>query len=316
MDRQGRQIRRLGIGLAIGLLVGVAQAAEAPLHAMRWLAPGPGRVRALGERPAECLKRPERQDVYGVEVGRAAFRTPLLLGGQAARAGLSCETCHAGGRANRNFQFPGVSGRPGTADLTTALFSSRRSDGVDNPVPIPDLVGSQPSARAPHDPRGRALETFIQGHVTQAFDGAEPTPAVLAGLAAYVASLTPRACPKTPVETLRAGAFVSDSRRAVAAARGALRSGDHATAAFMASAARAPLGQLYERYDTPSLTADRASLRAADRDLAALAEAARSGDPRTERLLNTWLGQSLAWGAQLERDEPRSLFSRKRLAGL
>ncbi len=116
MDHQGRRSRPLiGVFVAIGCVFGAARAAEGPLRAMRWMAPGANHLRTLGERPAECLKRPETRDVaYSVEIGRAAFRTPLLLGGQAARAGVACETCHEGGHTNPEFLFPGVSGAPGT----------------------------------------------------------------------------------------------------------------------------------------------------------------------------------------------------------
>ncbi len=284
---------------------------------MRWLAPGADTARALGQRPAECLKRPsDPQAAYSVEVGRAAFRTPLLLGGQAARAGVACETCHKGGHTNPDFLFPGISGAAGTADVTSSLFSSHRGDGIDNPKPIPDLGGPKARLKVSQDPRGRALEGFIHGLVTEEFDGAEPPPAVLDGLAAYVRSLSPDACPRRPVEAIRAGAHISDARRAVAAARVALRRGDRATALLMVLAARSQLGQLYERYDTPALAQDRTSLRAADSELQAAAEAIRVGDPRAERRLTAWTGRSLAWGVQLQRDEPRSLFDPKRLAGV
>ncbi|MGF7473737.1 hypothetical protein WFJ45_23635, partial [Salmonella enterica subsp. enterica serovar Minnesota] len=70
-------------------------------------------------------------------IGRAAFNSPLLLGGQAARAGLSCASCHRNGRGNPDFHFPGISGAPGTADVTASLLSSHRGDGQFNPKPIP-----------------------------------------------------------------------------------------------------------------------------------------------------------------------------------
>src|SRR5690606_35041701 len=72
-----------------------------PLRAARWLAPGADPVAALSLAPPECLppgsSRGGRRSL-DIEVGRAAFRSPLLLGGQAARAGISCESCHRSGR--------------------------------------------------------------------------------------------------------------------------------------------------------------------------------------------------------------------------
>nr|QQZ49991.1 hypothetical protein JKL49_25640 [Phenylobacterium glaciei] len=73
-------------------------------------------------------------------------------GGQAARAGVACETCHRSGRSNPDFLFPGVSGPPGSADVTSSLFSSHRGDGIDDPVPIPDLSGPRAGLKvAPAD---------------------------------------------------------------------------------------------------------------------------------------------------------------------
>ena len=312
------QAQRALAGLAAILLsFGAAEAADGPLRALHWLAPGADRPHAIGLRPAECLMRPpDPRTGYFIEVGRAAFRTPLLLGGQAARAGVACETCHKGGHTNPDFLFPGVSGAPGTADVTSSLFSSHRGDGVDNPVAIPDLGEPKARLKVAQDQHSRALETFIHGLITQEFDGPEPSPVVLDGLAAYVRSLSPDACPRNPVEPIRAASYISDARRAVAAARRALKLGDRPTAIMMVSAARSPLGLLYERYDVPALARDRVSLRAADSELMAAAEAIRQGDPKAERRLTIWTGRSLGWGSQLQRDEPKSLFDRKRLAGL
>jgi hypothetical protein len=164
---------------------------------MRWLAPGADPVAALGWQPSECLpamRGGSPEAAQAVYVGRVAFRSPLLLGGQAARAGISCETCHRNGRDNPGFLFPGASGAPGTADVTSSLFSSHRGNGVDDPRPIPDLGGPRAALKVDHDPASRALETFIRGLITEEFDGRPPTAAVLTGLAAYVRALDPAAC--------------------------------------------------------------------------------------------------------------------------
>ena len=167
-----------------------------PIRAARWIAPGADKARLLSEKPSECLAKAQTPELaYQVEIGRAAFNTPLLLGGQASRAGLQCESCHRGGRTNPQFFFPHVSGKPGTADVTTSVFSSHRGDGIDNPKPIPDLSGPRALLKVSRDPKKPDLRNFIHGLVTQEFDGAEPPPAVMDGLAAYVRSLTPEACP-------------------------------------------------------------------------------------------------------------------------
>src|SRR5688572_17121534 len=146
MDRR-RVARRFLIGsaLAAGLALAAAlpsgAAAELPLRAARWL-PQERQAHALTHEPTECLSSSaDVQTVRRLAIGRAAFRTSLLLGGQAARAGLSCNSCHRNGRGNPDFQFRGFSGAPGTADVTSSLMSSHRGDGRDNPTPIPDLSG-------------------------------------------------------------------------------------------------------------------------------------------------------------------------------
>ena len=216
MDR-GRRTAALAFGLALGSL---AASDAPPLAEMRWLAPGADAVAALGWQPSECLKtQGSPDDQWRVEVGRAAFRSPLTLGGQAARAGVSCETCHRNGRTNPAFLFPGVSGAPGTADVTSSLFSSHRGNGVDDPKPIPDLGGPRSALKISRDPASPTLETFLHGLVTQEFDGPEPTPAVLAGLAAYVRAIGPEACGPGPGR-VTARDYVQDAFRAVAAATG------------------------------------------------------------------------------------------------
>ena len=167
MDRHRRRSLALGAGAAL-ILTGLAAAEGFALRAMGWLAPGADPAAVLTVEPAECLTLfTDAAHRASVEIGRAAFRTPVLLGGQAARAGLSCESCHRGGRSNAGFLFPGVSGRPGTADVTSSLFSSHRGDGVDDPLPIPDLAGDR--ARLKVAPG--ALAPFIPGRIVAEFAG-------------------------------------------------------------------------------------------------------------------------------------------------
>src|SRR5262249_24097126 len=159
--------------------------------------------------------------------------------------------------------FPGLSGAPGTADVTTALFSAHRDDGIDNPKPIPDLSGPKTVLKVAQDQPG-GLEHFIHGQVTAEFDGAEPPPAVLKGLAAYVRALSPAACPTPALRPLRASDYVADARRAVRAANLALAHHDTAAAVLMIQGARWRLGLIDERYDAPGSADVRAALEAAD----------------------------------------------------
>jgi hypothetical protein len=282
---------------------------------MRWLAPGADPAQVFTHAPTECLAEPaDAETAYEVELGWAAFRTPLLLGGQAARAGISCETCHRGGRNNPQFDFRGVSGAPGTADITTPVLSSHRGDDVFDPKPIPDLSGPKTALKVSQDPASRVLEDHIDGIVTQEFDGAEPPPAVRKGLAAYVRALSPRACPAAQSQAVTAKSALADVRRTLAAALAALDHRDGPSAALMIEAARSQLGDVDERYAGADLANARRVLEQAALDLqAAQADVGRDlGAGRRE--LEIWLAREPKWASGVVAAAPASLYNPVRLA--
>ena len=317
MDRPRRRPRP-ALSAALGAFAGAAALAapgDPPVRALHWIAPRADLRRALATEPSECLTRPaDPARALSVEVGRAAFRTPVLLGGQAARAGLACETCHRAGRTNPDFAFPGVSGPPGTADVTDSLFSSHRGDGVFNPRPIPDLSGPKTSLKVDQAPGGAALEGFIHGLVTQEFDGPQPPAPVLRGLADYVRALSPAACPEPARGRIDSGLWIDDARRAVLAARGEAARGEAPTAVLMLAAARARLGLIDERMAGSRLAPLRERLRAASRDLEAVQEGLRRGGPSPDAALAAWLERLPPLARALRAAEPRSLFDPGRLA--
>ena len=279
------------------------------------MASGASPARALGSVPTECLKVPADPALAAhVEVGRAAFRTQVLLGGQAARAGINCETCHRDGRANPDFHFPGVSGAPGTADVTNSLFSTHRDNGVDDPKPIPDLSGPRDKLKVDQDPTQKKLEPFIHGLITEEFDGPEPTPAVLDGLASYVRALNPTACPAKARQPLTVALLMSDARRALKAGQERIRAGDEASAILMVASARSRLGLIDERYAAPVLAKPRADLRAADRRLEAIQASLHDHRPGADREIATWLATSRGLEAELASKQRLSLFDPDRLA--
>lgn len=305
-----RRPRTVKLAAALALVgIAAAQAADVPLRAQRWLAPQADVVRLLTTAPPECLSSsPDAGTRLSVEIGRAAFRTPTVLGGQAARAGVACETCHRSGRDNPDFLFPGVSGPPGTADVTLSLFSSHRGDGIDDPRPIPDLSGPRANLKvAPAN-----LAPFIHGLITQEFDGPEPPAAVQAGLVAYVRALSPAACPRVNTDRVTVKALMSDTRRALAAAEALAARGDRPAAVVMVAAARARLFLIDERY--AARPGDRRRLRAADTRLAGIAQALREGQPDARQELARWTSDSRELEAILTRREARSLFDPNHLA--
>lgn len=232
--------------LAVGI-AGAASPASPPLREMRWIDPKLPRseiVRVLTTEPAECLATPvDLAQHEKIAIGRVVFRSPLLLGGQAARAGVSCASCHRAGRGNPNFVFPGVSGAPGTADVTSSLFSSKRGDGIFNPRLIPDLAVDP--ATVDRNPVKIDLNRFIHGQIVDEFDGLEPPAAVLDGLVAYVGALGGR-CGSDVARTAMTEA--GEIRAAVQAARQLLAVPDQQAAHLLIAAARSALGRLDERY--------------------------------------------------------------------
>jgi hypothetical protein len=300
MDRGQGRTRLLIAGAALTLGLGAATP-QLPIREARWLQ-SPDIVTDLTQQPAECLDWPDdTRQRESIAIGRAAFRSPLLLGGQAARAGLSCASCHRNGRTNPHFHFPGISGAPGTADVTASLMSSHRGDGVFNPKPIPDLAGDPAKLKVSRDPARKDLERFIHGLIVEEFDGPEPPAAVLDGLAAYVRWLSPGACPRggeTPV-TFEGSAFEVDT--AVILAEAAFRRGDAPTARVMIASARSGLGRIDERFTDAR---SHELLRAADRELRLLEESAAYSPKRFEEWRSSWGRRKL----QLRSAETKSLF--------
>lgn len=310
MDRRRAARRRLKAGAFLFLAApALGASAPLPLAALRWTEPTMA-FDSLTRQSAECITLPDNPVARAqVEVGRAAFHTPLLLGGQAARLGLSCESCHANGRDNPAFRFPGLSGAPGTADVTAPLMSARRGDEVFDPRPIPDLARPGKIGRAPGDP---ALGAFIRGLIVEEFDGREPPPAVLEGLVAYVRAIDAKACPAQRDEAVSASATADAAVRAVAAARERLAAGDRDSARLMLGAARSLLGRLAERYAGAAKPSAR--LLAADAGLRSLLRKLDARDGGEDRAILAWLRRADRWRAPLEREEPRSLYNHARLA--
>lgn len=158
---------------------------------VEWLAPDADAVRALTERPAEELSPPyaRASAPFLFNLGRLAFRSPLIFGSYAARAGLSCDVCHTSGGANRDFFVDEVSDRPGNVDVTHGFWRRESEDGIANPVNIPTLRGVRWTAPYGRDGRFAALEDFTRNVIVHEFAGAEPAPVILDALVAYQRAL-------------------------------------------------------------------------------------------------------------------------------
>jgi len=225
----------------------------------RWVALDTDLVEFLTLSPGECLRQPDDDEGrYLFEIGRASFKSPMLFGGPAARSGLSCNSCHRDGRDNPAFFLGGLSGDPGTADVTSSLFSKTREDGVFNPALIPTLVDAGKKASFGVRKPQPTLHAFIAGAVRDEFQGAPP-PEIIAGLSAYVAHLSSNHCPEGPVpRTVDQAIF--DVARTLAVAQSALDRGDGAAADFLIMTAQRLTGDIHERYARPRLAREQALL--------------------------------------------------------
>ncbi len=156
---------------AVGLLLPMAVAAqEDPL---KWLPPGSRIETTLAEYPVRAIISEQRGGTPGylARLGELVFRSPLTLGRDAARRGISCEACHTNGAANTSFTLPGASDQPGNVDLTHLAFHFREDDGSFNPVNIPSLRGVRWTAPYGHDGRFPTLRAFSHNVITREFGG-------------------------------------------------------------------------------------------------------------------------------------------------
>jgi cytochrome c peroxidase len=123
---------------------------------------------------------------YLVNLGDLAFNSPMLLGGLARQAQISCSTCHVQGASNPKFYVPGLSTRPGNFVTTGALFNGKVNNRLLDPVTIPSLRGARFLAPYGHDGRMTSLRDFVRNVIVNEFAGPEPSAAIVDALVAYI----------------------------------------------------------------------------------------------------------------------------------
>lgn len=290
------------VAVAAALALGAAAPSAAPilLREQAWM-PG-AEARAFLEEPAECLASRER----AVETGRALFRSPVLLGGPAARAGLSCHACHTNGRRNARFLLPELTDRAGAADVTSEWASKVRGDGIANAIDIPDLQGVTTRA-AFGQARDPSLEHFMHGVMVDEFQGHEPSAETMASLVAYLRALDEGECERG-VAPVTLSTAAEDVRRAVAAADGA----DAATAQLVLLAAQDAMGRIVERLPARRFARERRTFEALSRELGAM----RGGDvgANMQTALPGWRTRFHAAVARVSRRERQTYFNEHTLA--
>jgi hypothetical protein len=245
-----------------------------------------------------------------VQAGQALFNTPTLLGGQAAKAGLSCASCHINGRDNAHFLMNGVSEGPGTADVSHSFFSAARGNGRFDPVPIPDLAKPGKVSR---DSATKKLEPFIRTLIVEEFAGLEPSPAMLEALAAYVRSI--QSCPGGN-NNLVPRRLENQMVLTQAALEGAVEMadrGDMPASQILIAAARHQLGLISERYAGDGLQGERAALLKASRELQRLTDKANKATSLNEGV-HGWINRfEKGVAKRLQQREGKSLYDHSNL---
>jgi len=234
---------------------------------LKWFPASIDRTQALTRLPVACLRPTANAAITAqVELGELAFNSPALLGGQAEKKNLSCGSCHQNGRGNPNFQFEAVSGAPGTADVTSGLFSKVRADNTFNPLPIPDLATQDGRDQVNRDDR-EALAIFVRGQIEEEFSGDPPPAPVFEALLTYLQHIDGEgtACDLT-ASTPRTWQQDWDSAR-LAAGQISKAQTDQ-TKAFYTRTARLSLRRLHDRYGAAAHADIRARLIKISRDLA------------------------------------------------
>ncbi len=289
--------------LAGALAVAAPAAAPHGFELLRWTAPG-AELAAASTQPSAC-PRFEPDNAMQVQAGQALFNSPALLGGQAAKAGLSCASCHVNGRGNVHFLMTGLSGAPGTADVTSSFFSAARGNGRFDPMTIPDLALPGKVAR---DPAAGALEPFIRTLIVDEFAGQEPTPAMLAALAHYVRAV--RTCDGGDWTARRS---IEDQlhliRAALDGATDMAMRGDVKAVRALIAAVRHQLGAIAERYPAPAFRRERDQLLGASRALAAIGDLADQPDSFAAAAQRWRTDFQSRLATRLRKQELRSLYN-------
>src|SRR5580693_2163930 len=165
----------------LGVFALIAARAALAIDPSPLLPPGTELGDEAFDRPREAFRSEDKggHKPYVVVLGDAAFSSPLLLGGTARAAGISCDTCHVNGTTNPRLYVPGLSTRSGNFDTTSALFNPKTDNGVVDPLTIPSLRGAHLLAPYGHDGRTLSLSEFVRNVIVNEFAGDEPSREVL-----------------------------------------------------------------------------------------------------------------------------------------
>lgn len=172
--------------------------APAPIHSATFnkdaklplrLPPGANINKQL-PRPRQILNMTARgvdeSETALIALGDMAFDSAEIFGEPARSLGINCNTCHNKSITNPNFFIPGLSVRPGGADITGSFFAGQLNNGHFDPLDIPDLRGIRFLAPYGRNGRFESLRDFVRFAIVNEFNGDEPDPMLVDAIIAYM----------------------------------------------------------------------------------------------------------------------------------
>lgn len=121
-----------------------------------------------------------------IALGDMAFDSSVIFGEPARSLGVTCNTCHNKSITNPGFFIPGLSSRPGNVDVSNSFFAPHASNGLFDPIDIPDLRGIRFTAPYGRNGRFASLREFTRNVIVNEFNGPEPDATLLDGMIAYM----------------------------------------------------------------------------------------------------------------------------------
>lgn len=246
------------------------------------------------------------------QLGEALFRTPTLLGGQAAKARISCNSCHLSGGGNSSFLFPNISGDPGTADVSNSFFSSFRGNQNFDPIAIPDL---RQVGKISKDPAKSDLRNFIRGLIVEEFNGNIPSDKALDAITYYVQNLEPMDISNSDNATSIAsvGDPISIIEQSYDNIQISIRENDMETAKLLVDSIRHQLGLIYERYNHKKLNKHRNDIINSSTEIAQIRDAIIQQKDNLDQNIKNWKEDFEELKISLVKNEKLSLYNIKHL---
>ncbi len=284
------------------------------LHAQSWLVKDKSaQYDILSESYSKApINFTNREEEIAYQIGEALFRTPIILGGQAAKARLSCNSCHLNGGDNKYFLFPNISGAAGTADVSNSFFSSFRGNQNFDPVIIPNL---RKKGKIPVQD-SQKLRIFIRGLIVEEFNGNEPSKATLDYLIIYLQKIAVKDVKDKSLEIKRTKLSVNDPIRMVEQIIDnidySVENNDENTAILLIAAIRHQMGLIYERYQHPILRETQKEILNSSNNLALISNLLRDNNPNDELYIlymKNWKNEFQSLRNRLIYNESKSLYS-------